>query len=445
MAARERALVIFRAQGGRVSIDMDLAADNPFRERAADYLAFLNEAAALLPPDFAALFCICLNDVMDRHAEAPVMAFQRARWRDVVLVPDPDFFKYGWFEDQSYADPLPYDAKTITAVFAGSTSGRIFTAGDVEARALERFAAAAYFADTGDVDFRLPHIVQAADAAAHAAAAAQPFCQGPPLSWQEHYRHRFLLSLDGNGATCSRMWLALRSQSVPMKYESDHLLYYFHGLQPWVHYLPIGRHADVAKLIAIERRAPGTFHAVADAGQHVVRTLLTRERVTRYMAYLLEEYAACFADAPAPEPPAPTQPDAPRFLEALAHVQGVGDVRATANGWCGHPGNGRWIEAVTIVRTPAAHRLGVSLQALRRDGVLTPACLPGEYCGTEGRGLPLIGLCFRAQDSERLRMDVRFVGGAVLPGVRSGVLARDSVGAPVEAVRFRLPPPVPCA
>ena len=270
-----------------------MSPDNPFNERASHYRQFFQEALEPLPLSFSATFCVCMNDVMPIPFDVPVMAFQRTLAQPLILVPDPDFFKYHWFEDVSFSDPFSYTSKQPSAIFCGSTSGRVFNREDIERQALERLAAAEYFSRSSVVDFRLPHIVQA-DKDAEEVLRAKPYCQAPMLPWNDQYRYRFLFSIDGNGATCSRVWLALRSQSVLLKMRSENLLYYFHGLQPWLHHIPIEEFSDVESWIDLELQQPGCFADIAEAGQTYIRKLVTRAQVTRYMTVLLQEYAKCF-------------------------------------------------------------------------------------------------------------------------------------------------------
>jgi hypothetical protein len=47
------------------------------------------------------------------------------------------------------------------------------------------------------------------------------------MSWREQLRHRFLLSLDGNGAVCARLAIGLKSNSAVVKYRSPYIFTIF--------------------------------------------------------------------------------------------------------------------------------------------------------------------------------------------------------------------------
>jgi hypothetical protein len=89
--------------------------------------------------------------------------------------------------------------------------------------------------------------------------------------------------------------VALRSNSVLLKYESEHVLYYFGGLQPWLHYVPVSADSDVEKIMDMEARDPSRFEQMAASGKLFGGTFLTREATQQYAAILLQLYAASFS------------------------------------------------------------------------------------------------------------------------------------------------------
>jgi hypothetical protein len=85
--------------------------------------------------------------------------------------------------------------------------------------------------------------------------------------------------------------IALKSNSVLLKYDSPHHLYYFRGLLPWRHYIPISVHSDIENIIRIEQECPNTFASIAEEGRSFAETHLTRPRVLQYAAEVLTGYA----------------------------------------------------------------------------------------------------------------------------------------------------------
>jgi hypothetical protein len=101
--------------------------------------------------------------------------------------------------------------------------------------------------------------------------------------------------MDGNGATCSRVAIALASNCALLKYDSPHHLHYFSEMIPWRHYIPIATDREVEEIVALERRSPGLFRSVAEQGKAFHRSHLRRRSVLLYTASLLRAYAEVFA------------------------------------------------------------------------------------------------------------------------------------------------------
>ena len=87
------------------------------------------------------------------------------------------------------------------------------------------------------------------------------------------------------------------SNSVLVKYDSDHILYYFDGMRPWVHYVPVSRDNDVEAVIDLEARDPEPFATIAAAGRRFAARYLTRAAVVEYMRLLLIFYAQSLSKA----------------------------------------------------------------------------------------------------------------------------------------------------
>jgi hypothetical protein len=56
----------------------------------------------------------------------------------------------------------------------------------------------------------------------------------------------------------------LKSNSVILKYDSPHDLYYSPILRQWVHYIPIENDKDILNIIELEKDNPGVFEYISD-------------------------------------------------------------------------------------------------------------------------------------------------------------------------------------
>jgi hypothetical protein len=259
--------------------------------RAHAYRHFLAKVTARHGIQHSMHLVIAMRDLTGFEPALPVFTFQKPRGSRLVLLPDIDFLVHDFYRDAGYADPIPFAEKRATAVFAGATTGKPrITLDDVQQLALPRLRAAVHFRGSPRVDFRLVDLVEC-ESADVAAAIRSLGIIGTRLPWSEAYAHRYLISMDGNGATCSRVALALRSNGVLLKYASDHLLHYFDALTPWRHYLPVGGDEEVTRVMDLCARHPTLAEDVAGQSQEFFRDHLQPEPLGCYTRDLLDAYA----------------------------------------------------------------------------------------------------------------------------------------------------------
>jgi hypothetical protein len=231
-------------------------------------------------------------DVGDRPGDTeafPVFGFQRDASSHNIVLPDPDFFDYDWYRRDD--DPLTYEAKEIRACFAGvSTGGRRLDADAIRNVQIPRLRAAAYFHGNPDVLFRISAAVQCESPDVASLLRAQPYF-GPHIPWRDQLRNRFIISMDGNAATWSRMARALLSNSAVIKYRSSAQLFYFPALQAGREYISVDSDVEVQPIIRKEREQPGAYRHVAQAGHLFAKRYLSAPSVFSYTALLMRRIA----------------------------------------------------------------------------------------------------------------------------------------------------------
>lgn len=306
-AARERLLdlsreqpgvVVFELAGGRLDVwPKPRGAARPATEddarmygkRTAHYATLFAEVLRHWPGLPAMRVAVDLNDIPMRCDDWPVHGFQKATGAHTLLLPDVDFFHHGWYLDEH--DPLAYLDKSCTACFVGSSTGASLGVEEVRRHASPRLALAQAFHGQPRVVFSIANAAHCTSEEARRLLMAQPWFTAP-VGWGEQLRHRFLISVDGNGATCSRVVKSLRSQGVLVKFESDQQLFYFPLLRAGEHYLPARHPQDVLDILDLEAERPGHHQRVSRAGQAFAARFLTAEAVLQYTHLLLREGAA---------------------------------------------------------------------------------------------------------------------------------------------------------
>ncbi len=228
--------------------------------------------------------------------EAPVFCFQKQVSSRKMLLPDIDFFHHDWYQ-AGFVEP-PWRDKRPAAGFAGSsTGGGLLTREDVSTSRPQRLQWALSALGRPAVDVFICDAVQCDSDETAELLRAQPYFRAH-MPWPEQLAYRYLISMDGNGATCSRVVNTLRSGSVLLKSPSPHQLYYFGGLKPFEHYVPIDNLNDVEQAIADGESGRLDALAIVAAANRFHDAHLTRPAVERYTRLLLERYAERVLRAP---------------------------------------------------------------------------------------------------------------------------------------------------
>ncbi len=416
-------------------------------ERSQKYLAFFQSVLPLLPPGFTATLCMGMEDALASQFDVPLFCFQkRAGWNNILL-PDIDFLMHDFYVGAETQDLLAYEEKQPGAVFVGSTTGGLITPSVARNLSLPRLRAAHFFADSTNVDFRLPVICQCTTPEAEALLRAQPFHQRPVMNWAQQLQRRMLISIDGNGATCSRVAISLHSNSVLLKYASDQVLYYFGGLQPWVHYVPIAEDGDVERVVEMEARDPEMFARIAANGRAFAQTYLSADAARRYTAMLLHAYAESFSDAAPPLRSLTQRRSVPLLPQTdqsymMGHVQNRGDRTVALGDWLGERGSTLAVEGVAISLADSLPATGFTYQVILASGLLSEVARSGEYRGTRGENVPCYGLLITVDDDFAaqyiVEYEATFIDGTQLGPVPPGTLCAAAAHKQLEAVRITI-------
>ncbi len=145
----------------------------------------------------------------------------------------------------------------------------------------------------------------------------------------------------------------------------------------------------------------------------------------------------------APARIAPTQADVAN-AEVSAHIQRRGDVVAKLGEWMGDRGSQRWIEGFSIAPRGEVNREDIEYQAVLGRGWLSPWSEGGQYCGSRGMALPILGLRVRLKGDVAGRRSVRvsatFTDGSTAGPVDGSRTCEAESLAPLEAFQVEIVP-----
>lgn len=445
---------LFLIEDGAVSIiEKPPAPSTPLTDdlnlRAARYQQFFQRVVRRFCPKLRTMIAVNVGDEGAGSDSVPIFKFQKPLGAPAILIPDVDILAFDfYYTNKSIKDFLNYHEKSCSAIFVGSTTGGgQLTESAIENLSVPRLRSAVFFKNNPEVIFRLPGLVQCDSDATENRLRAMGF-GGERIPWRDQFAHKFLISIDGNGATCSRVVIALRSQSTLLKYDSPHVLHYFSALIPWLHYVPISSDAEVQLAIDVEKRSPGMFEFIAAAGRRFAETFLTRYRTMQYTAWLFQAYSESFAPSSDDTVPIrrtatnrpPTAAGPSGIFEVMCHVQNRGDVWYVPDSWIGEYGSRTWIEGFAIEPGSGICLSDIKYQAVLSDGTLSEVADGGEFVGARGAGMPILGfrLMVRPPMSEPCEWSYfgQFTDGSVVGPVPQGEICKSTTGAALEAFRL---------
>ena len=162
------------------------------------------------------------------------------------------------------------------------------------------------------------------------------------------------------------------------------------------------------------------------------------------------------ANAPASPAPAPavaapqntpasaaqTDADAAKAAEIVAHVQGSGDLVCRLGEWMGTPDSKAWIEGFAVAPKGKLGPADIEYQAVLGRGWLSPWAEGGQFCGSRGMSLPILGLRMRLRGEAAEHYDcvvsATFVDGTKVGPLDNGEPCQAESMAPLEAFNIKL-------
>lgn len=144
-----------------------------------------------------------------------------------------------------------------------------------------------------------------------------------------------------------------------------------------------------------------------------------------------------------PDPAETALPAGDHDGSMTAHIQRRGDVKAPLGAWMGKTGSGQWMEGFAIQPGSAVAVDDLEYQAILGQDWFSPWIGGGEYCGSRGMALPILGLRVRLKGKAASAFTC-LVEASFIDGSRVG-LAEDApvmapTQAPLEAFRIELRP-----
>ncbi len=148
--------------------------------------------------------------------------------------------------------------------------------------------------------------------------------------------------------------------------------------------------------------------------------------------------------APGPGTPVLGTPVPGMPVEVAAHIYGRGDVGGLLGEWMGERGSKRWIEGFGLAPAGDLAAADIEYQAVLGRGWISPWSEGGQFCGSRGMSLPILGLRVRLRGSaahtHKLSISASFVDGTEIGPVSDGEACESPSLSPLEAFQVTLRP-----
>ena len=383
--------------------------------RVEIYHKWLNRITNIVSlPNFR--FCIEVEDMAKCNAHFPIFCFNKKYSANFVLIPDFEIFDQNYYALEKYRDNFSFQEKQDKAIFVGSTTGtnlaedRICcnTKENIDHDPSVRLSAAKYFDLDETVIFKLPSIVQYDTDETKNYLKSFSFTNYPCIDWNEQFKYKFILSVDGNGPTCTRVAATLLSNSVMVKYNSNWITYYHRALRPFHNFIPIGWHDDVHYFLGQLKENYPFYASISSRASEDFSLLLKKANVDRYFAAVMNEYRAIFIGKDDKYQQNRFKLDQVSHFDIDVHFSNIGDVWIYPSMTIEHQ-SGAFIEGLTI--TPASSLFNwydISYQVMFEDHSIGDIVCGGQFAGSKGIGSKIIG--FKMSAKSRYKFSLFYSG-----------------------------------
>lgn len=195
-----------------------------------EYFKFLSSNYALPDLDFAIYYADSLEGVPS-SISLPTFAFAKHNEsKGPILIPDFEMLMgYETLNTQleRYAKDVPWEKKQACSFWRGATTGGFPTR--LNYHTIPRIKLALISLKYPElIDARISQIVQAEDNVFELFEAEGLMGSFSPVS--KHFNYKYLIDIDGNTCTYSRLYWILYSNCVPVKQISPNIQWYYYGL-----------------------------------------------------------------------------------------------------------------------------------------------------------------------------------------------------------------------
>lgn len=284
-------LVRFTIQEGHVSFSHDVK--NLQSRHFLELLGCIRKLAQHTKlPDVD--FIVSLEDGFEGNPGlGPCLVFaKRADVDSLILIPDIKALAgYGKLREMIPAanKKIPWDKKIAKTFWRGSTTGGSLTLANWDRLARSQLVLLSLL-HPEELDARFHKVVQC-DSEVPKLMKAKGMVSAS-VSRPDHLKYKYLVDVDGNSCSYERYFWLLLSNSLVLKQVTPNIQWYYGGLEPYKHYLPIREDlSDLMEKIEWARHHDAEAKQMAENATQFAERELSPENTLVYLHLLLNEYA----------------------------------------------------------------------------------------------------------------------------------------------------------
>ena len=112
------------------------------------------------------------------------------------------------------------------------------------------------------------------------------------LPIEAHLAYRYLVSIDGARCSWQRLIWHMQSNSLTFKTESSQIQWFYKGLKPYVHYIPVHNEAQLFEALQFAKENRTLSLSIVQNANTFVEENLSLEAMYHYFIVLLNDYAS---------------------------------------------------------------------------------------------------------------------------------------------------------
>lgn len=110
------------------------------------------------------------------------------------------------------------------------------------------------------------------------------------VSEEKHVQYKYQLTVDGVRGTWERLVWQLQSNSLVLKHQSNHVQWFYKGIEPYVDYIPVTDEGSLLNQIAWAESHPEEAKKIIQHAVHFADDNLTLEDMVHYLIVVLQTY-----------------------------------------------------------------------------------------------------------------------------------------------------------